>query len=76
MLKKKEFLQLGYFGMFLTLSFTFIKRALVGNLNLASYGHFVFPCDVATFSPFEKGLFNFARKCGIFVARFQILFKQ
>ena len=45
------------FGSFLTLSFTFIKRSMVGNLNLVSYVHFVFLCNVTTFSPFEKRCF-------------------
>ena len=53
---------------------------MAGNVNLVSYGHFNFPC-MHKLRPLDVNcpkmlLFNFARTCEIFVARFQILFKQ
>ena len=53
---------------------------MVGNVNLVSYGNFNFPC-MQKLRPLDVNcpkmlLFNFTCKCEIFVARFQILFKQ
>ena len=43
-LKKVKVAANWLFGLLLTLSFTFIKMTMVGNVNLVSYGNFNFPC--------------------------------
>ena len=45
-IEKKKVAANWLFGLFLTLSFTFIKMTMVGNVNLVSYGYFDFSLDV------------------------------
>ena len=55
-LKKIKDAAIWLFGLFLTLSFTFKKMTMAGNVNLVSYGHFNFPLD-----------FNFLKNVGFLI---------